>query len=151
MVARIWRTLLLLALAQWIGGLTFYGLVVVPIGTRHFGSVAQGFVTREVAPWLYALAASLVPLLAAEAWRRSSRLLAACVALFAAALLVAIILHGQLEGMLNLADRSVIDHERFYALHGVYLMVTAAQWLAGIAGFVVIACGESHRDLPTND
>src|SRR5258707_15304973 len=43
------RGLALAAFAVWLGGLTFYALVVVPVGTQVLGGpVAQGFVTQAV-------------------------------------------------------------------------------------------------------
>ncbi|MFM8571811.1 MAG: hypothetical protein ACKOAU_09465 [Pirellula sp.] len=35
----------------WWGGLSFYAIVVVPIGTEQIGSVAQGFITQRVTQW----------------------------------------------------------------------------------------------------
>ena len=43
-----WRLFLLLVWAAWWGGLCFYAVVVVPIGTELIGSVEQGFITQRV-------------------------------------------------------------------------------------------------------
>jgi hypothetical protein len=41
-------------------------------------------------------------------------------------------LHAQLAAMLDFSARSVTDDHRFYGLHRVYLIIAAAQWLAGL-------------------
>ena len=46
-----WRIFLLLVWAPWWGGLCFYAVVVVPVGTELIGSVEQGFITQRVTQW----------------------------------------------------------------------------------------------------
>ena len=46
------RYLAVVSLALWIGGLSFYALVVVPVGTDVIGGTEQGFVTQRVTGWL---------------------------------------------------------------------------------------------------
>ena len=41
-----WSSFLLLVWAAWWGGLCFYAMVVVPIGTELIGSVEQGLITQ---------------------------------------------------------------------------------------------------------
>ena len=50
-----WRTGLLFAWAIWWGGLSFYALFVVPIGTEIVGGFEQGFITQRVTNWLNAI------------------------------------------------------------------------------------------------
>lgn len=38
----------MLARGMWWGGLCFYAVVIVPIGTEVIGSVEQGFITQRV-------------------------------------------------------------------------------------------------------
>src|SRR5262245_42393816 len=67
------RTLVLAALALWLGGFTFYSAVVVPIGSEQLGFVTQGFITRNVTAVLNVIGtAALVPL-AWDAWAGSPR------------------------------------------------------------------------------
>lgn len=47
--------LLTLVVGLWLGGLTFYAGIVVPIGTEIVGGTEQGFVTQRVTNWLNAL------------------------------------------------------------------------------------------------
>ncbi len=50
-----WRTGLLFAWAIWWGGLSFYALFVVPIGTEIVGGFEQGLITQRVTNWLNAI------------------------------------------------------------------------------------------------
>jgi hypothetical protein len=139
------RATAVVALSLWIGGITFYGAVVVPVGARVLGSAtAQGFVTQAVTVRLNMIA---LVALAALAWNavlapRERRtplgvtwlvMLLAQVALF--------ILHPYVGALLDAATHQVTDHDAFYARHRIYLLVTAAQWLACVvhAGFVLAA------------
>src|SRR5262249_56877927 len=57
------RSLVLAALALWLGGFTFYSAVVVPIGTDRLGITSQGFITQRVTEWLNLIGAvALLPL-----------------------------------------------------------------------------------------
>ena len=83
------RALVTVALAVWWGGLTFYGAVVVPVGTEVLGGAAeQGFVTQRVV-------------------NTSAHLV-------------------------------VAPHAQFYGLHRAYLLVTAAQWGAGLVHLLLV-------------
>jgi len=50
-----WKLCLMLAWGMWWGGLCFYAVVVVPIGTEDIGSVEPGFITQRVTQWHNAL------------------------------------------------------------------------------------------------
>lgn len=143
------RALAIAALSLWIGGVTFYGLVVVPLGGEVLGSAAaQGFITQAVARRLNLI--GLVAL-AALAWNASSTrgrrgplwvtwgaMLVAQAALF--------LLYPFLGALLDTDARSILDHEAFYARHRVYLLVTAAQWLAALAHLVLAIRGWRAED-----
>src|SRR5262249_10866111 len=70
-----WGMLLLLAWGVWWGGLCFYAVVVVPIGTQEIGTVEQGFITQRVTWWHNLLSVAFLVCLAVEACRRRSRVL----------------------------------------------------------------------------
>ena len=128
----LWRLLLVLLFAGWWGGLSFYAIVVVPIGTDQIGSVEQGFITQQVTRWHNALLTAMSVCLFIEACRRRRRVLWCVVAgmvLVDAALLFE---HSRLTAMLNFEDRSAPGG--FYQQHAIYLWITAAEW--GL-GFVV--------------
>lgn len=138
MIQRWMRTAARAALAAWWGGLTFYGGVVVPLGTARFGAAEQGMVTRDATQWLHGLAVLAAIGLSVVAWnnpagRRRGPLLSACFLLTTTAVLVA--LHRQLSGQIDPATDTPLDPDRFYQWHRAYLAVTTAQWLVGLAAF----------------
>ena len=131
----IWRTFLILLFAAWWGGLTFYAIVVVPIGAEQIGSASQGFITQQVTVWHNGLLTAMTVCLVIEAWLRKSRWLWVAVigmVLINAALLIE---HSRLTGMMDFDQRSISDG--FYARHAIYLWLTAAEWALGIAAAVV--------------
>ena len=139
-LARLRFLSVVLLLAVWWGGFTFYALVVVPTGHHVLRSkVRQGFITQQVTNKLNALG---VVTLVALAWqviavrREKSRrwLRVATISWAAQAVTLAVLfwLHPHLDALLDPVARSVIDDEKFYALHRWYLIVATAQWLAGL-------------------
>ena len=116
----------------------FYGAVVVPVGTRVLESeTEQGFVTQEVTHWLNGCgAAALVGwlgLLLAE--QRRSGAFRASLGMWcglAASLVLQVIIHERMDGLLDAETHSVLEPERFYGHHRVYLIVSTLQWLGAI-------------------
>jgi len=127
------RGVALAACAVWLGGLTFYALVVVPVGTEVLGGpVAQGFVTQAVTVRLNLVALAALAVLAWNAFAlRERRPIVGTWAVMLAAQALLFALHPNLDRLLDPATRTVVDHARFYATHRVYLLVTGAQWIAG--------------------
>jgi len=131
MAERLYRYAAIAALGLWIGGMTFYALVVVPTGTRLFGSVEQGLLTEQVTRQLNWIGvASLLILLPAA---RQSRLLAASWLVLAASLAALFWLHPRISAFIDHTGRAVPDYAGFYQWHRAYLIGTAIQWLAGLA------------------
>ena len=126
-----WRLFLLLVWAAWWGGLCFYSVVVVRIGTELIGSVEQGFITQRVTQWHNGLSGLFLVSLLIEASRRRSRELWAIVAVLAIIDIALVVWHAKLTGMMNFKQQAVPGS--FYAQHGIYLWITAAEWLLGIA------------------
>lgn len=72
---RLWHAVVLLLWGLWWGGLSFYAIVVVPVGTEQIGSVDQGFYSQHALylwltaiEWLYGLT---VPLTLLSTWQAS--------------------------------------------------------------------------------
>ena len=126
-----WRVFLLLVWAAWWGGLCFYAVVVVPIGTELIGSVEQGFITQRVTLWHNGLSGLFLVSLLIEAIRRRRRELWAIVVVLAIIDIALVVWHAKLTGMMDFKQQAVPG--RFYAQHAIYLWITAAEWLLGIA------------------
>jgi hypothetical protein len=130
MADRIYRFLAAAALAFWIGGTTFYALVVVPTGTRFLGTVEQGFLTSQVTTKLNWIGLACLVVLLPGA--RRSKLLAGSWLILATTLATLLWLHPRLASYLDSASLIVTSEAAFYQWHRVYLLVTAVQWLAGL-------------------
>ena len=126
--------LLTLVVGLWLGGLTFYAGIVVPIGTETVGGTEQGFVTQRVTNWLNALGVVALLSFGANAWIRERTWAIVVTWLLAALLQLSLLaLHPLLDVQLDLITRTIRDTGWFYECHRAYLIVTAALWLAGLS------------------
>ena len=125
-----WRLFLLLVWAAWWGGLCFYAVVVVPIGTELVGSVEQGFITQRVTQWHNGLSGLFLVSVLIEASRRRSRELWAIAAVIAIIDIALVVWHAKLTGMMDFPQQSVPGS--FYTQHAIYLWITATEWLLGM-------------------
>jgi len=130
MAERLYRWAALAALALWIGGTTFYAIVVVPTGTRLFGSMEQGLLTEQVTRQLNWI--GVICLLVLLPAARKSRSGAASWLVLAASLAALFWLHPQIAAFVDHANHLVANPDAFYQWHRAYLLVTAVQWLAGL-------------------
>ena len=140
-LAAVRRVAAILLLALWWGGFTFYALVVVPTGHHVLRSkVRQGFITQEVTNklnWLGAVTLALLlwQMLAARREGVSPRCFQVTAwswSVLAVTLAALFWLHPHLDALLDPVNRSVVDDDRFYALHRWYLIVATVQWLAAL-------------------
>lgn len=131
------RVLVLLAFSLWFGGLTFYSLVVIPTAHGVLRShLRVGFITQGVTHWINAAgSAALVLLLwdllaARKDGPQRVRMATWIIMALAQAALLAI--HPVLDARLDATSQDIVDPDRFYELHRVYLLGTAAQWAAAL-------------------
>lgn len=132
----LWRFVVAVSLAVWWGGLTFYAAIVVPLGIEQFGGVEQGMLTQRVTVRLNVAGTVAAIGLLIDAFccqtpnRRAvmpSALLGLQVWLW--------ILHSRLSRWLGATSMSSDSGALFYHEHRIYLWVTTAQWLIGLACF----------------
>ena len=128
---RSWKLFVMLAWAAWWGGLSFYALVVVPIGSEVIGSVEQGFITQRVTQWHNALSVLFIVCVLIEAFHRRSRALWLIGITLAVIDMGLITWHIRLTNLMDFQQQTVPG--RFYEEHAVYLWITAAEWVLGIA------------------
>jgi hypothetical protein len=126
----MWRYLNILTLAFWLGGLTFYALIVVPGGADILGSTGQGFITQRVTNQLNLVASVVLVLLLANVVKQRGRLLTATWLVLVATQVALFAMHPWLDAMLDASAQKIADGELFYKRHGIYLDVTAVQWAA---------------------
>jgi hypothetical protein len=129
------RWLLLWALMFWQGGFTFYGGVVVPVGSAVLGSEReQGFITRSVTNYLNLAGAVALAVWCWDIWAargmsaRGRRLRWAIWAGLVLSLVLLAWLHVRLDELLDPEGVLVLDRPRFRSLHRRYLMASTAQW-----------------------
>lgn len=134
-----------LLMALWFGGFTFYALVVVPTGHQVLGSkVRQGLITQRVTHQFNVLAGVTLAVLlwqlvaSREAGRvtGSRRMAWISWAVMAVSLAALVWLHPQMDALIDTSHRVVLDDDRFYSLHRVYLIVATVQWLASLLCFI---------------
>lgn len=127
----LWHAVLVLVWAVWWGGLTFYALLVVPIGTERIGSLDQGFITQRVTWWHNAILIGFVVLLAIDGLRHRARGFWWLWGFLAMTSLGLCAYHTILSNAMDW-DRGTVS-EGFYAKHAGYLWLTALEWILGIA------------------
>ena len=144
----------LVLLAVWFGGFTFYAGVVVHTGSRVLGSHQEfGFVTQQVTRWLNLLGAlTLLGLMwnCLAAWPEKLVLLrwglgtswvvmlAVQVALFS--------MHPALDQMLDVPNHRVHDRAHFHSLHELYLTLSTVQWGATLLHLWCLIAVWRHLD-----
>ncbi len=129
-VARLFATIC--ALAFWQGGLTFYAVVVVPVGNSILVGGEQGFVTQQVTNWMNLAGIPAIAILIVSAVHLRSRLFWAVCAVLAISLLGLLAIHWQMDQLLEPDTYGIIDRQRFGHWHEAYLTVITVQWCAAL-------------------
>ena len=134
------RFLTFVVFAFWMGGFTFYALVVIPTAHGVFGGHREvGFITQKVTHWLNLGSLLALALLTwhffVERVRHPShswRLLGITLGIMFATQIALFAEHPILDRMLDGETQSISSHGQFYSWHRVYLLTAAVQWLAAI-------------------
>lgn len=134
------RYLYVLMFAWWMGGLTFYAVIVIPTAAHVLGKHRDvGFITRQVTLWLNLT--GIIPLLVflwnlvadqrlALGWRRGLFIgTGLAMATVQVALFVA---HAWLGGILDPARHRILDPDTFRFRHGLYETLVTILWLAAL-------------------
>lgn len=133
------RFLVLMALLFWQGGFTFYGAVVVKVGTSVLGShFDQGMITRSVTNYLNLAGVAALAICACDIAAandpdvRRRRLRWGLWLLLAATLGILAWLHLRLDELIDVTTPRILDHSLFRERHRWYLIVSTAQWAASL-------------------
>jgi hypothetical protein len=132
MVDRLRQYVSFLALTFWLGGLTFYSLIVVPTGAEVVGRTEQGFVTSAVTLKLNWIGTTAFVVLLWDLMVVPSRVRCGTWLMLVILQFALILLHPRLDQMLDFASHEVVDQAKFYGVHRIYLWLVAGQWLAGM-------------------
>ena len=134
------RFLTFIVFGFWMGGFTFYALVVIPTAHGVLGGHREvGFITRQVTYWLNLSSLLALALLTwnffVEQFRHptlSWRLPGITLGIMFTAQIALFAEHPILDRMLDGETQSISSHGQFYSWHRVYLLTAAVQWLAAI-------------------
>ena len=129
---RLWQVLLDTTWIFWIGGLTFYIAIVVPVGGQVLGASEQGLVT-EVVTW-YANLAGFIAIGLAIVDYRSRRDNAGFALAFSAFLLQWVLMYWRYVLVMESHGNAKWPWQEwsFYSLHRVYLWTTTLLWLLAV-------------------
>ena len=133
------RFLVFQSFLLWQGGFLFYATVVVPIGSEFLQSATlQGLITQRVTHWLNLFGLAWAILFAwdvaagrdPERRRRIARWAGwgACVALLG----LVVVLHRELDALIDLEAERVTDKKIFKALHIGYLWAVTIHWAVAV-------------------
>jgi hypothetical protein len=130
----------------WLGGITFYISIVVPIGGEVLGADIQGQVTERVTWYINWIAVAVAVLMLFEARRRQSWLLLLSTVVHSLTLAFLLASHADLSAMMRGEASKILANWSFYSVHRVYLWVTTVQWLnALLVHFLFLAAGWQRR------
>ena len=133
------RTVLIFMFALYWGGLTFYTGIVVRI--IHFvlnDPMDGGLITQKVTQGLQLLGFCTLPFMAWNdlcVFRHSKgrgSVLFGLTCVLALALLGLVLVHAQLDAVIDIDQREVVDRGVFDAAHRRYNQTTTIQWLAAV-------------------
>jgi hypothetical protein len=133
------RFLVLMAVMFWQGGFTFYGGVVVQVGSDVLGShLDQGLVTRSVTNYLNLAGAVALVMWGWDIARAGDpsvgrrRVRWALWSLLVLTLGLLAWLHPRLDELIDLDSPSILSPERFHQLHRWYLDISTVQWAGSL-------------------
>jgi hypothetical protein len=141
------RMLCVVSLAVWVGGLTFYGAVVVPVLHDVLDGLVAGSITRRVTDTLNLIGVATLAIWGVSSWLERSlgppilrRARWGLLAIAAACLAVLLVLHRVMDERLDARTLG-----GFYPIHRAYLITTTVQWFAGLGLLATALAGWTGR------
>ena len=161
LVAQLFRFVVDSAWVFWLGGLTFYMAIVVPIGSEVVGADTQGVITSSVTNTINVASIIAGVLMAVHGWidKRAAVFYASLFVLATSGVLVLLrlMMLQRMESDGALAATGIagwVSSWSFYNLHRLYLWVTTIQWFAALvvtwqlsasSDFVMDRLGRPHQ------
>jgi len=133
------RLPLLICFAIFWGGLTFYTGLVVRISHDVLNDPMDGgLITQRVTGWLQWLGNATVLLMVVNAIqvgrtdKRFGAALFGCAIVVGMAIIGLVIVHGQLDAVIDLDASEITDRILFAANHSRYNQLTTVEWIAAL-------------------
>lgn len=132
------RYLVLLAISMWLGGFTFYSVVVIHTAHHVLDSMLEtGLITQQVSGWLNIIGvAALVILLWNTLVNRQRHwtkwFLASMWIVMAVVQVSLFLLHPVLDHQIDIETRHLVNREAFRPTHTLYVSLSTVQWIAGL-------------------
>ena len=129
----------------WLGGLTFYAAVVVPIGSHVVGRMDQGLITQQVTNWLNVIAMIAIVFLGVNTCRERKPSTVITWLLLAALQVLLLLLHPVLDRQLALVSEDRYSGPAFYQWHRAYLIVTTIMWFVALCHVGLVIGTARHK------
>jgi hypothetical protein len=128
-------------LSLWWGAFSFYAGIVVPVGMRVLGSHTEmGFITQQVTSYLniFSLIVFLIYayLLKNEEVKENELVEEIIIISLIGFQLLLFLLHSYQTDLLDFVQHKVLDFDRFYLLHRIYLIVETLIWIV-VSGLIL--------------
>ena len=132
-IKHVMAILSLLFFTLWFGGFTFYAAIVVPVGTDLIGTSEQGIVTQTVTHWLNGMGGlTLIGIFYLAFFAFPNKGLKICWASLSLTWIALLLVHLQLDALIEPGSYALQDPSTFYTWHRVYLWIHTLQWIASI-------------------
>jgi hypothetical protein len=143
-----------LLVGAWMGGFTFYALIVIPTAQKVLGGDRDvGFITQQVTRWLNLIGAGVLLIvlgLLAAGWReRPARLrfgLAGTWAIMAVSQVGLFLTHPLIDRFLEAQGHKLHNYDAFDKMHTVYLVIATVQWSAAMLQIWLMLLGWRVQD-----
>ena len=126
----------LLLLGIWWGAFTFYSGVVINVGMQVLGSHTEmGFITQAVTNYLNFISFPILVFMAYTFRTEKRFFTTALLLVFLQAILF--FLHFELDKLLDIEQRIILNRAIFYSFHRVYLLISTLIWLI-VSGILIL-------------
>lgn len=150
------RICLLLMFALFWGGLTFYTGIVVRISHDVVSDLMEGgLITQRVTVWLQYLGAATTLLMLTNAcvvYKQQpgyGRVLLGTVLLLGLAIVGLMLVHADLDAVIDVAEQTVTDQEAFDIGHRRYNQLTTIEWLSSVSYLIITVLAWQRADAST--